>query len=133
MRYAERMRRWPFSHASGLVITVAAAFAAGALSHHLWPHDAHAQGGPTTSSVLVPWEGLVFRTPDGAAIARISRDAHGGLFELYGDRQDGVARFSSLPMAAPARPATREPYVLDDDDPWRSRASGKSARPDVGF
>jgi hypothetical protein len=126
------MRRRSFSRTPALLLTLAGAFAAGALSHHLLPRNAHADAPTTTSSVLVPWEGLVFRTPDGTAIARLSRDAHGGLFELYGDRQEGVARFPSTPMAAP-HPPSREPYVLDDDDPWRSRASGKSSRSEVGF
>jgi hypothetical protein len=103
-----------------LLVAFATAFAAGTASHHLWPREAHAQAVTSASTIYVPWEGLVFRTPDGRAIARLSRDAHGGILELYDDRQESGARLSSGALGA-SHPAAREPYALDDEDPWTVR------------
>jgi hypothetical protein len=71
---------------------------------------------------------LIFRTPDGKAIARLSRDAHGGVLELYDDRQEAAARLSGAVLGA-SHPAAREPFALDDDDPW----TAPKAPPPVGF
>jgi hypothetical protein len=110
-----------------LVVTIAA-FASGLAFEHLSPREARAQTISSLSTIYVPSDGLVFRTVDGRPIARLSRDVHGGFLELYDDRQEGVARFSSGALG-PTRSA-REPYVLDQDDPWRP---AQMTRPDEVF
>jgi hypothetical protein len=60
---------------------------------------------------------------DGKAIARLSRDARGGVFELFDDRQQVAARVSAGAIG-PGRPP-REAYVLDEDDPFIGRAPGR--------
>ncbi len=63
--------------------------------------------------------------PDGTLIARLSRDEHGGAFELFDDRHEACA-------TAP-RP---NPYVDDDGDPWspsKSLPSAREPRPGPGF
>jgi hypothetical protein len=114
------------------LVAILAALAGGVVSHHLWPRAAHADVTSSTSAIYVPWEGLVFRTPDGKAIARLSRDAHGGLLELYNDRQEEAARLSGGAISA-SHPAAREPYSLDDDDPWTAGSAAKAPRSPIGF
>jgi hypothetical protein len=72
-------RRWLIPSA------IAAAFVTGVAIGQLPQREAHAQS-LSTATVYVPAGGLVFRAPDGTALARISRDAHGGTFELFDDR-----------------------------------------------
>ena len=110
------------------LVTIVAAFAAGAVFQHLSAREAHAQTTSSLSTIYVPSDGLVFRTLDGKPIARLSRDAHGGFFELYDDRHEGAARFSSGALGVPH--AASEPYVLDQDDPWRP---APMTRPDDVF
>src|SRR5258708_6128492 len=106
-----------------LPVATMAAFAAGAASHHLWPRDAHAQAGGSASTIYLPAEGLVFRTLDGKAIARLSRDPSGGVFELYDDYQEPAARLSAATTgaSAPTARVPRAPYVLDEEDPFKGR------------
>jgi hypothetical protein len=110
------------------VLTLAAAFAAGVAFDAAFHREAHAQS-LTTSTIYVPEAGLVFRASDGTPIARLSRDAHGGTFELFDDRHE----------VGGARPSTElrpNPYQDDEGDPWvkpelRPRAPEK--RPGPGF
>jgi hypothetical protein len=86
-----------------LAFLFVATFAAGALSQRLLLREAHADPTASTATLYVPPDGLVFRTLDGTPVARISRDAHGGVFELYDDQQRPVRR---VPAGAPAMTAT---------------------------
>jgi hypothetical protein len=122
------MRPLLTSRTSALLVATIVACATGLAFQHLSPRNAQAQTMSSLSTIYVPADGLVFRTFDGRPIARLSRDAHGGFLELYDDRQDGVARFSSG-APGPAHPA-REPSVLDQDDPWRP---GQRTMPDEVF
>lgn len=118
------MRRALSPRALVAVLALAAAFAAGALSQHLGSREAHAQAGLPTA-ITVPAEGLVFRSPDGHPIARLSRDMHGGVFELYDDRQEVVTRLGNTvrPVAA-AKELHPNPYVVDEADPFASTSPG---------
>jgi hypothetical protein len=101
------------------VLIVAAAFLAGVVFDELGHREARAQS-LTTSTIVVPEGGLYFRAPDGTLVARLSRDAHGGSFELF----DGRAGMATKEL----RP---NPY-LDEADPWNT---GKPVgeRPGPGF
>jgi hypothetical protein len=103
--------------ASALV--VAAAFFGGIVFDELGHREARAQS-LTTSTVIVPEGGLYFRAPDGTVVARLSRDAHGGSFELF----DGRSSSASKELRA-------NPYV-DDADPW-SKPRPVGERPGPGF
>ena len=118
------MRRTPSPRALVAVLALAAAFAAGALSQHLGSREAHAQSG-TPAAITVPADGLVFRSPDGRPIARLSRDMRGGVFELYDDRQEVVTRLGNTVRAvAAAKELHPNPYVVDEEDPFASAAPG---------
>jgi hypothetical protein len=130
-RYDWDMARTSVPRKLVLQTAIGAAFLAGAGSAHLWPRDAHAQAIVSLSTIYVPSDGLVFRALDGKPIAKLSRDGHGARFELYDDAQETSARLSRGAIGA-ARPP-REPYVLDDDDPFVARPPARAARPAVGF
>jgi hypothetical protein len=106
-------------------LTILLAFAGGAASHRLWPRDARAQTVTSAATIFVPADGLVFRTFDGKPIAKLSHDATGGVFELYDDSQEAIARLSATVLSAPpaqAPPrAPRPPYVIDEEDPFKGR------------
>ena len=88
-----------------LVLTACVAFVSGVAYEH-FGHDAQAQaGGPTT--LYVPPGGLVFRSVDGAPLARISKDARGGVFEVYDERHEVASRL--------AAPTGRRPQLVDDN------------------
>jgi hypothetical protein len=107
------------------VSAVLAAFLAGATFDAAVGHrEARAQS-IATSSIVVPEGGLVFRATDGTPIARLSRDAHGGTFELFDERGDGRRGRVSGEL----RP---NPYVADEADPWANRP-GRSDKPGPGF
>jgi hypothetical protein len=108
-----------------LPTAIGAAFVAGLGSHHVWPREAHAQAIVSLSTIYVPPDGLVFRALDGKPIAKLSRDGHGALFELYDDARESSARFSRGLIGA-ARPP-REPYIVDDDDPFVGRPPARAA------
>jgi len=114
-----------------LPIGIGFAFLAGVVSHHLWPRDAHAQAMLSVSTIYVPPDGLVFRSLDGKPIAKLSRTGRGALFELYDDAQETSARSSHGAIGTP-RPS-REPYILDEDDPFvqRPRARTVFANPQM--
>jgi hypothetical protein len=103
-------------------LAVAASFAAGLLASQLWVRDAHAQAAPFAATIYVPSDGLAFRTFDGRVIARLSYDAHGGVFALYDEHEQPVANvraesFGRVPSGA-ATPAS---------------TSRTSREPDLGF
>lgn len=98
-----RTKQWGW--VLGMAGALGVGFAAGSLQR-----DAHAQS-IATSTIYVPAGGLVFRAADGTPLARLSRGPHGGSFVLYDDRgEEGAAR-----QAEP----TREPYVIDEGDPFK--------------
>jgi hypothetical protein len=106
------------------VLALTATFSAGALLDAALHREAHAQS-LATSTIVVPEGGLVFRASDGTPLARLSRDAHGGTFELFDDRHG-------------TRPAALQPnpYVDDDGDPWtpaESHPGAREPRPGPGF
>jgi hypothetical protein len=111
-----------------LPTAIGAAFIVGVGSHHVWPRDAHAQAILSLSTIYVPSEGLVFRALDGKPIAKLSRDGHGALFELYDDARETPAR-SSRGVTDVGRPP-REPYVLDEVDPFVARPPARAALAD---
>lgn len=114
-----------------------------ALGHWGWPRDARAQSQSSVSTVLVPPGGLVFRSPEGRTIARLSRDESGGVIELYDNDEQVVSRLTARHSTRSARssdctctPASQsvmldniDPWsassppsvMLDDDDPWEGR------------
>jgi hypothetical protein len=123
-----------FSRRSALVVVLSfAAFAAGVLSATLMlPREAHAQS--LSSTLQVPEEGLTFRSVDGRAIARLSYDAHGGVFEVLGDRGEPVASLGQRGRAglAPAEGPKTEWSLDDAPDPW-ARAPGRIKAPPSGL
>jgi hypothetical protein len=90
-------------------LALATAFVAGIGANQFTQREAHAQS-LSAATLVVPVGGLVFRAPDGTALARISRDAHGGVFELFDDRHE-------MSMQAPrAAPTVRDPRAPNSDD-----------------
>lgn len=100
-----------------------------ALAHWAWPRDARAQQPlSSVSTVYVPSAGLVFRTLDGRPIARLSREATGGVIELYDDEEQVTSRIAAGTPPFP-KPRSAEcacvpapqSVMLDDLDPWAAR------------
>jgi hypothetical protein len=99
----------------GMLLAGGIGFGAGALQR-----EAHAQS-VATSTIYVPAGGLVFRAADGTPLARLSRGAHGGSFELFDDRgetraapaKDAANAVRALPAVSdtPAKCRLRENYV----------------------
>jgi hypothetical protein len=73
------------------ITALAATFTAGIVASQLWVRDARAQAAPFAATIYVPSDGLAFRTFDGRVVARLSYDAHGGVFELYDEREQPAA------------------------------------------
>jgi hypothetical protein len=91
------------------LVATFAAFSAGVAASQLWEHEAHAQTNPFAATIYVPSDGLAFRTFDGRVVARLSHDAHGGVFELYDEREQPVTRvraesFARAPLPSPNAP-----------------------------
>jgi len=86
-------------------LVVVAGFAGGVVSERfLHAGDATAQERPNTSTIYVGQGGLVFRSVDGRALARLGGDATGGFIEVYNSREQPAARLrpgSALDMPAP--------------------------------
>lgn len=101
------------------VLVLAAAFLGGVALDELGHREARAQS-LTTSTIVVPEGGLYFRAPDGTVVARLTRDSHGGNFELFDDRRSGAAK--------ELRPNPYTDYV----DPW-SQPKPVSERADPGY
>jgi len=98
------------------------------------PREAHAQA--FSSTIQVPRDGLTFRATDGRAIARLSYDARGGIFEVLDDHGDAVASMGQSRAAvirAPTAPITD--WSLDVmRDPWtREGSHGSNSRPGSGL
>jgi hypothetical protein len=98
------------------VLTIATAFVTGIGVDRCMGREAQAQSLSTTT-LYVPARGLVFRAPDGTALARLSRDAHGGTFELFDDRHEVSTR---VQRAAPLSPVLAPNPFEIDADPWTS-------------
>jgi hypothetical protein len=101
------------------------AFAGAGLGHWAWPRDARAQPQSSISTVFVPSEGIVFRTLDGRPIARLSREASGGVIELYDEDEQVTTRLTAATPPMPrqrqaecACAPTAQSVMLDDVDPW---------------
>jgi hypothetical protein len=95
---------------------VVSAFAGGALSSRVFAGDARADARPTTATIYVPADGLVFRSPEGKTIARISSDASGGVLELYNEKEQPGARLRTGGVtgsadfgSSAAQPAPQQP------------------------
>jgi hypothetical protein len=98
------------------------------------PNEAHADSRPATSTIYVGEGGLVFRDQQGRAIARLSSDSGGGVWELLDTKEQATLRFRASqaaplpPPPAPPPAATllvRPPRILDDADPWMDRPPKK--------
>jgi hypothetical protein len=106
-----------------LVPTVTLAFALGALSSQFFVRDARAQALPFAATVYVPSDGIAFRSFDGHVVARLSYDAHGGIFDVYNEREQVAARLraDSVGRGSPlARPDASSrvppaPFASPDD------------------
>jgi hypothetical protein len=100
------------------ISVLAATFAAGLVASRLWERDARAQTSPFAATIYVPSDGLAFRTFDGRVVARLSHDAHGGVFELYDEHEQPAARVRAESfLRAPPAPAP----------------TSRSKDPDLGF
>jgi hypothetical protein len=100
------------------ITALAAAFTAGIVASHLWERDAHAQALPFAATIYVPSDGLAFRTFDGRVVARLSHDAHGGMFELFDEHEQAAGRVRADSFVrAPSSPV----------------ATSRSRDPDLGF
>ena len=96
------------------VLVVGAAFLAGIVFDELGHREARAQS-LTASTIVVPEGGLYFRAPDGTLVARLSRDAHGGSFELFDGKSLATTEL---------RP---NPYVVDAECVGPGQAGGGEA------
>lgn len=108
-----------------LAVAALSAMLGGALEHWACPRDARAQPQSSVSTVFVPSEGIVFRSLDGRPIARLSREASGGVIELYDENEQVTTRLTaatpSIPKAkqgACACTTSPQSVMLDDLDPW---------------
>lgn len=114
------MRR-PVARLVSALAALAVAFALGVASQHLAVREARAQTLPAlTATFYVPGDGLMFKTLDGRPLARLSRDASGGVFELYDDRGQVAQRVSAGSVAATwTAPTPKElhpnPYATEGD------------------
>jgi hypothetical protein len=120
-----------------LGVALAAALGGAVVSHAVWTRDAHAQGTTSITTIYVPADGLVFRSLDGRPIARLSRDVHGGMLEVYDDHDEATVRVSSgtfapLKSSGMASPSSRI-FTLDDEDPWLAAPPAPAPRPGAGF
>jgi hypothetical protein len=87
------------------------------------PRRAEAQ--PYASSIQVPPGGLTFRAADGRAVARLSYDARGGLFEVldeHGAAASTLGPGRATPLMthlAPSAPVPESAWSVDVlPDPW---------------
>ena len=67
------------------ILAVLVATFAGGMASPRWTEREAIARQPQTATMYVPPDGLLFRAPDGRAIARLSYDAHGGVFEVIDD------------------------------------------------
>jgi hypothetical protein len=84
--------------------------------------EARADARPSTATIYVPPEGLVFRGADGRSIARLSSDASGGVFELYNAQEQPAAKLrastftGTIDLAAPRTQKEQPPPTLGRKD-----------------
>jgi hypothetical protein len=132
------MRHTALDRTKILGVALAAALGGALVSHTFWAREAQAQGASSISTIYVPADGVVFRSFDGRPIARLSRDAHGGLLEVYDDHDEATVRVSSGTFA-PFKSSGIAPtgasriFTLDDQDPWLAAPPNPAPRPGAGF
>lgn len=94
-------------------LVLALAFGGGLASSLV--RDAHAQAAPFAATIYVPSDGIAFRTFDGRVVARLSHDAHGGVFELYDEHEQPAVRVRGEPGTRPPTVTTTPPPKRPDD------------------
>jgi len=82
------------------ILAVLVATFAGGMASPRWTEREAIARQPQTATLYVPPDGLLFRAPDGRAVARLSYDAHGGVFEVYDDRERPAAALRPAPPRA---------------------------------
>ena len=132
------MRHTALARTKLLGVALTAALGGALVSHAVWTREAQAQSATSISTIYVPADGVVFRSFDGRPIARLSRDVHGGLLEVYDDHDEATVRVSSgtfapLKNSGLAPPAPSRVFTLDDQDPWLAAPPAPSPRPGAGF
>ena len=100
-----------------LLLVGCAAFVAGVAYDHLG-REARAEA-PSASTVYVPPGGLVFRSLDGAPLMRVTRDANGGVLEMYDNHRLVATRLGAGHLGTPEL-ARENPYD-DVRDPYDNR------------
>lgn len=76
-------------------VALLATFACGAFSSRWVEGQAHARPAGQPASVIVPADGLAFRTIDGRIIARLSYDSRGGVFEVFDNNEHATSAVRS--------------------------------------
>ncbi len=103
-----------------LALVAVASFGCGALVATLAaPRVAGAQA--FSSTIQVPRGGLTFRAPDGRAVARVSYDEHGGIFEVLDEHGRAVSTLGAGAAESPlaTKPSAKTVWSVDDTpDPW---------------
>jgi hypothetical protein len=97
------------------------------------PADARASS--LQSSIVVPHEGLTFRSTDGRVIARLSAGPGGGVFELYdADERPSIAVRAGA-IARPRSIAAWSPGSADESlvDPWTASSPNVDRLPASGL
>jgi hypothetical protein len=117
------MRITTHSRLNVLPIALAAAIGGAAVSHVFSGRSAHAQPQASIATIYAPPDGIIFRSLDGRPIARLARDVHGGILELYDEHDEVATRLSGdepriVRPSAPAAPAAARVFTLDDQNPW---------------
>jgi hypothetical protein len=134
------MRHTAIARAKLIAVAMFAALGGALASHSLWGREAIAQPMPSSSTIYVPSDGLVFRSFDGRPIARLTRDTHGGVLELYDEREEPTTRVSAggtlghLRASGPVPTPPSRVFTLDEEDPWLAPPPPAPApRPGAGF
>ena len=132
------MRHTALARTKLVGVALASALGGALVSHAVWTREAQAQGTTTISTIYVPVDGVIFRSFDGRPIARLSRDVHGGLLEVYDDHDEATVRVSSgtfapLKSSGIAPAASSRIFTLDDEDPWLAAPPAPAIRPGAGF
>jgi hypothetical protein len=97
------------------IFAILATFAGG-LASSRWVEGEASARQPQATTLYVPADGLIFRALDGRMVARLSYDAHGGIFEVYDDHERPTAalRPGSPPQGAlPASTVAALPTLQD--------------------
>jgi hypothetical protein len=108
----------------------------------LGPSDARADDRPTTSTIYVGDQGLVFRNHSGRAIARLKSDMNGGVLEIFDASEQPRTRLrtTGLEVSMPSSPVPLQPLpvapppppVTPPPPPPRAHAT-VDPRVDLGF